>query len=201
MKIKSFLTCLIVLTIAGNACLAQEAAQEKNEIRLGYGALTGPEMANSLISLWPAIGISIFKDTLKDYQCSFYGAADFEYNRFLKKWVSVGISLSLNPISTLITTKSDLKLTWNYYLINVMPKVTFYYINKGILSMYSGVEIGAAMILWKDRQGNTTLYDNGFSAAFHVNAFGIRVGKQLGAYMEWGYGFRGVVNIGISGKF
>lgn len=201
MKIKTFLTCLIVITVAGNACFAQETSLDKNEIRLGYGFLTGPEMVNSLFSLWPAIGVSIFKDTIRDYQCSFYGAADLEYNRFLKKWVSVGVSLSLNPISTLITTKSGINLTWNYYLVNVLPKVTFYYVNKGILSLYSGVEIGAALILWKDRQGSKTTYDNGFSAAFHLNAFGMRVGKQIGAYMEWGYGFRGAVNFGISGKF
>lgn len=29
----------------------------------------------------------------------------------------------------------------------------------------------------------------------------IRVGKEIGAYMEWGFGFRGLVNFGVSGKF
>ncbi len=34
-----------------------------------------------------------------------------------------------------------------------------------------------------------------------VNLFGIRIGKEIGAFMEWGFGFRGMVNVGISGKF
>lgn len=201
MKTRPFLLLTIVLVLLGASVNAQEYKPGKNEIRLGYGFLTGPEMANSLLSIWPAIGMTIGKDTISDYMSSFYGVADLEYNRFLKKWVSIGVSVSLNPISTLIKTKHGKDLTWNYYIINVMPKVNFYYLNKGILSLYSGVETGAAIILWRDRQGSTTLSDSGVSWAFHVNVFGIRIGKEIGAYMEWGLGFRGVVNLGISGKF
>jgi len=201
MKIKTFLIFLIVLSIAGNDCFAQETTKGKNEITLGYGVLTGVEMANAIFSIWPAIGISIGKDSIQDYYCSFYGAPDLEYHRFLKRWLSVGVSLSVNPISTVIKTKSGRELTWNYYVITLMPRIDFIYLNKGIFSMYSGIQAGAALALFQDRQGGGTVNDFGISPAFHVNLFGMRIGKEIGAFMECGYGFRGIVNFGVSGKF
>jgi len=201
MKPKMFFLLVILCFMLGSSTDAQEVPLGQNELRGGYGFITGPEMANSLFSIWPAIGMTIRKDTIADYMCSFIGVADLEYNRFLGKRVSIGVSVSLNPVSTLLKTKHGKELTWNYYIINVMPKINFYYVNKGILSLYSGVETGAALILWKDRLGSSTLTDTGVSWAFHVNAFGIRVGKGIGAYMEWGFGFRGVINFGISGRF
>lgn len=201
MKTKIFFPLLLALLISFNLVYSQEYPNGKNEIRLGYGILTGPEMANSLMSIWPAIGMEIFKDTIKDYTCSFYGTPFFEYHRFLKPWVSLGGSLSFNPISTAITSTNKHEFTYNYYLISIMPKVTFYYLNKGIVSMYSGLEAGGSLILWKDRQGCTTLSDQGFTMAFQVTGFGVRVGKDIGGFMEWGIGFRGVVNFGLSARF
>ncbi|MDD4603718.1 MAG: hypothetical protein PHF97_07920 [Bacteroidales bacterium] len=200
MKTKLTLTFLVILTILASNVNGQENTS-KNEIRLGYGVITGPEMANSLMSVWPAIGISIFRDTITDYKCSFYGAASLEYHRHLAPWVAVGASVSVNPISTVIRGKSGIDFSYNYYLLTVMPRVDFYYVHKGLISMYSGVQVGASYVFWQDRTGNSVSTDSGISAAFHINAFGIRIGKEIGAFMEWGYGFRGVVNFGISGKF
>lgn len=201
MRTKIVFTCLFALLILSSTGYSQDHATNKNEIRLGYGMLTGPEMANSLMSIWPAIGMEIFKDTIKDYTCSFYGTPFFEYNRVLQPWISLGGSLSFNPISTAITSTNKHEFTYNYYLISIMPKVTFFYMNKGIISMYSGLEAGAALILWKDRQGHSTMSDQGFTMAFHVTGFGVRVGKDIGGFMEWGIGFRGVVNFGLSARF
>ncbi|MEI7982911.1 MAG: hypothetical protein WCI71_14760 [Bacteroidota bacterium] len=201
MKSKTIGLLTIVLVFLTISMKAQEYKPGKNEVTLGYGAFTGVEMANALFSIWPAMGMTIGKDSIKDYNCSFYGVGDVEYLRFVKPWLRVGASLSVNPISTIITTKSGRELTWNYYVISVMPRIDFVYLNKGIFSMYSGIQVGASLILWRDRQGSATFTDSGVSAAFHINAFGIRVGKEIGAYMEWGYGFRGTFNVGISGKF
>lgn len=201
MRTKIVFPCLLALLLFSSTGYSQDQPSNKNEIRLGYGMLTGPEMANSIMSIWPAIGMEILKDTIKDYTCSFYGTPFFEYNRFLKPWVSLGGSLSFNPISTAITSTNKHEFTYNYYLITIMPKVTFYYLNKGIFSMYSGLEAGGSLILWKDRQGCTTMSDQGFTVAFQVTGFGVRIGKDIGGFMEWGIGFRGVVNFGLSARF
>jgi len=164
--------------------------------------LTGVEMANAVYNIWPAIGISIIaRDTIADYAPSFYGVAGMNYARHLKPWISIGASVSLNPINTYIRSKKGYEYTYSYYVLSVMPRVDFIYLNKGVFSMYSGIEVGAAFIFWTDKTGNATTTDFGVSPAFHINAFGIRIGKEIGGYMEWGYGFRGVFNFGVSAKF
>ena len=201
MKNRVLLMMVLCFGLIFNTVSAQDKPEGRNEIRLGYGVLTGPELANSLVSLWPAIGFSILTDTITDYRCSAYGVADLEYHRHLAKWVGVGVSLSINPISTMIKGRSGMEFSYNYYLLTVMPRVDFYYMRKGIFSMYSGIQAGISGIFWQDRQGSGATTDLGISPAFHVNCFGIRVGREIGAYMEWGFGFRGLVNFGVSGKF
>jgi len=202
MKTKRAIFTAMLLMVAVTLSAQEKTGKTNaNEIRISYGILTMPEVVNSIMATWSSIGIDISMDSVTDYNASLHGVATMEYNRFVTKWLTVGGSLSINPINTVIKTKSDLTLTWSYYLFNVMPKVNFYYLNKDMISLYSGIEAGLATILWTDRQGSTTKTDAGFTTAFHVNAFGIRVGRQIGGFMEWGYGFRGVVNFGVSAKF
>jgi len=201
MKFKYAVITMCLIALVMNAFAQENTGKtNRNEVRISYGFLTMPETANSLMSLWTAIGINISMDTVTDYNSSFHGIATLEYNRFLNKWLTLGGSMSINPINTIIKTKSDLTLTWSYYVFNVMPKVNFYYLNKDMVSLYSGAEIGITAIMWSDRQGSTTKNDLGVAAAFHLNMFGIRVGKQIGGFMEWGFGYRGVVNFGVSAK-
>jgi hypothetical protein len=200
---KHLLFCLLLTGMAlVNSATAQEKTTLKNEFRVGYGMLTGVEMANAIFSIWPAIGYNaILRDTIADYSPSFYGAGGLEYSRHLKPWVSIGISATINPINTYLKSIRGYEYTWTYYLLSVMPRVDFYYLNKGVVSLYSGLQVGASFIFWNDKTGNTNYYDFGVTPAFHVNAFGIRIGKEIGGYMEWGYGFRGIVNFGVSAKF
>jgi len=202
MKTKGLFCVLIAVTILCYTSTAQEKPVGNNEFRVGYGMLTGVEMANAIFNIWPAIGITaIARDTIADYSPSFYGTGGIEYSRHLKPWISIGASATLNPINTYIRSKKGYEYTWTYYVLSVMPRVDFYYLNKGVVSLYSGVQAGAAFIFWSDKTGNTTTTDFGVTPAFHINAFGIRIGKDIGGYMEWGWGFRGVFNFGVSAKF
>jgi hypothetical protein len=201
MKLKHFLAVIVACLLLTTSTMSQVTSSSKNEIRLGYGVLTMPELANTLFSVFPAIGIEIARDTITDYICSAYGVASLEYTRAVAPWCRVGASLTVNPISTIMKTKKGFDLTYSYYVFSLMPRVDFCYVNKGIFSMYSGLQAGVGFIYFQDRQGNSTLTDQGVNFAYHVNAIGIRVGKEIGAYMEWGFGFRGIVNLGISGRF
>jgi hypothetical protein len=37
--------------------------------------------------------------------------------------------------------------------------------------------------------------------AYQINAFSLRVGKSFGGFFELGYGYNGIVNLGVSYKF
>jgi hypothetical protein len=196
-------TAVLIVSIAAKAQKTENVqSYPKNEVNLGYGMLTGPEVANAMIfPLFTVMGVGIARDTVKDIDPSAYGVVTFSYKRYLKRWVSLGGSASMNPITTHITTKKGLDLTYSMYLFSVMPRVDFYYFNKGYFSLYSGLEVGASFDLYSDRSGNTNANTTGVSAAFHVNAIGMRIGKEIGGFMEFGFGYRGIMNFGISGRF
>jgi hypothetical protein len=200
---KNLLFCLLLAgMVLMNSAFAQEKTIAKNEIRVGYGMLTGVEMANAVFNIWPAIGVTtISRDTIADYAPSFYGTGGLEYTRHLNPWLSVGAGVNINPVNTYIRSTKGHEYTWTYYCLSVMPRVDFYYMKKSVVSLYSGLQAGACFIFWADKTGNTNYYDFGVSPAFHINAFGIRIGKEIGGYMEWGYGFRGIFNFGVSAKF
>ncbi len=76
------------------------------------------------------------------------------------------------------------------------------YFNQGIIQVYSGIGLGFTF-------GNETFTPNEITqestgtianVAFQVNAVGIRVGKRIGGYIEFGYGYKGVVNLGFSAQ-
>ncbi len=200
---KHLLFCLLLAgMVLMNSAFAQEKSTGKNEFRVGYGMLTGIEMANAVFNIWPAIGVTaIWRDTIADYSPSFYGTGGLCYTRHVRPWISIGVSASLNPVNTYIRSVKGYEYTWSYYFLSVMPRVDFIYLNKGPVSLYSGFEIGASFIFFADKTGNTNYYDFGVSPAFHINGFGIRIGKDIGGFMEWGYGFRGIFNFGVSAKF
>jgi hypothetical protein len=201
MKNTHIFTLIMVFGVMTISVYAQEKGHEnRNEFRFGYGMVTAPEVANSLLTLWPAIGIKIL-DSITDYNASFHGVANMDYNRKIAKWCTLGGSLSINPVSTIITTKGGLNLTWNYYIFNLMPRINFCYLNREMVTLYSGLEAGAALVFWKDRKGPETLTDTDIIPAYHINFFGLRVGKQIAGFIEWGYGHRGMVNVGVSARY
>jgi hypothetical protein len=36
---------------------------------------------------------------------------------------------------------------------------------------------------------------------FQITPFGVRAGKQTGVFAEIGYGYKGIINLGLSSRF
>ena len=207
MRAISITVFFLMFLLLSPALLAQETNLSKNdfpknEINLGYGMLTGVEIANAMaFPMFGIMGIAIMRDTIKDFNPSAYGCVSFNYQRYITRWVSVGGTLSLNPVTMQLTSKHGLDLSYSMYLLSVMPRVNFYYINKGLFSLYSGLEAGCTLGVYSDRSGTSNQNSFGSTFAFQLNTIGMRIGKEIGGYMEFGFGFRGMVNFGISGRF
>ncbi len=199
---KHFITISIILFYAVIPVQSQNLPERSvsNEIRLSYGMITIPEISNGLASIWPSVGIKILKDTIIDSYSSMHGVITFEYNKFINKWITLGGSFGINPIGTKITTKHGADLSWNFYMLNLMPKINVYYLHHENVSLYSGIEAGLSLVVFNDHEGSSSTMNAGVSPAFHFNAFGIRLGNQIGGFIEWGVGYRGVVNLGASMK-
>ncbi len=72
--------------------------------------------------------------------------------------------------------------------------------------MYSGVGLGLALVksdfalgpdlMLKGKNGESTQYFTG-----QLTAVGFRVGKTLAGFAELGFGYKGIVNAGLSYQF
>lgn len=86
---------------------------------------------------------------------------------------------------------------------NVSIESQYFYFRKPALAMYSGVGLGFD---FKNRQltyneqaadPNPDYYDISNSPNFHITAIGIQAGKRIGGFAEVGFGYKGIVQLGI----
>lgn len=184
----------------------------KNELYVSYGIL-------SLSGLGIGLGrTSLNKDFPTDY---FYnktnynvstkqippliGAFNFGYKRyFVKNKIAVLFDVTLGQINTTYKNKNTDSLSFKTKdnLIAIMPGFEYHYFNKKIVQLYSGFQLGFFIYNQKyTNYQNNTKKHNEINFAFQIDAFGVRVGKKIAGFLELGFGFGGIVKVGISGRF
>ena len=76
------------------------------------------------------------------------------------------------------------------------------YVNQGPVQVYSGLGLGytyATEELTPPPELGTSSDSGDISnVAYQANVVGVRVGKKFGGFAEFGYGYKGIVNIGLS---
>lgn len=77
-----------------------------------------------------------------------------------------------------------------------MPRVDGYWVRKEKVRLYSGVALGAVVFRGYDGQTNKSIFPAG-----HLNVIGFRFGKELGYFVDFGYGFNGLLNTGVNVRF
>jgi opacity protein-like surface antigen len=78
------------------------------------------------------------------------------------------------------------------------------YIRSGKFTMYGLAGIGGTLYtLSYEDHNNNSLNDSNANpyVAFQVTPIGLRFGKNIGGFLEFGFGYRGIVNAGMFVKF
>lgn len=81
-----------------------------------------------------------------------------------------------------------------------MARTDYRYINR-FLQLYSGVAAGVSAGKSSPKSGTGGDSFSSTDFAFQVNALGLRVGHNFGAFAELGFGYNGIVSLGVSAKF
>jgi hypothetical protein len=169
-----------------------------NEVFLGYGALglfywTG-RMAHS--SDYPSEqGNQTFTEP------SSAGALEIGYTRNLGRVISVGFLFGIQNFSYTGTTPQGVRTEYNDFLAGGMARILFSYLNKPTVNMYSGLALGITMNFGSADQPSGTVTDRKLFPGGQLTLMGLRFGKALGGFIEFGIGTIGIVNAGISYKF
>lgn len=176
----------------GNAnIVAQDTAvhdvpRPKHEVYAGYGVLSFPSFVEVLTGVFES-GATTKRG---------YGPVQVGYNYLLSENVSIGVLSSYTSFTARYDT-GEIKYRHGYFC--VMPRADAYWVRKENLLLYSGVAFGACA--YRNYNGQTGETAKRPLYARHLNVFGMRVGKQTAFFTEFGYGFNGVVNMGVNTRF
>ncbi len=179
-----------------------------NDFYAGYGALsifyfTG-RMAHS--SSYPTKS-SLF--TEKNFtEPTSVGTIYLGFARSLSRVVSVGFLFGYQNFH--YTAKGHLVLNGNDSLLNLVSddrlvtgiaRVTFCYLSKPYIRMYSGIGIGLTIDFGKATVNGDPTTERKLWPGGELTLMGLRVGRALGGFLEFGFGSYGIVNAGLSYKF
>jgi hypothetical protein len=192
---------LFILLVAFDAA-SQEIPVRKTEVKMGYGFLPASELTVAWMDmLFTSSPHTVYHDSVLSSTTSSYGAIAITIQRKIGKIVQVGGVVTLNPINSHYIYRKGATETDSWIVCTVMPRADIFYVNRGLLSLYSGLAVGVSYSFYHTNYSNW--FDqsfNYFSIAYQLNALGIRVGKDIAGYVEFGFGYQGMVNLGISAK-
>ena len=179
---------------------------EKHEISLGYGLVSHDQVLevfeDVLVQIF-TVGYAVDKD-----YTGHAGPVFVSYEFYPLKWMSTGVGFGLDYSHGDLIDKDNgdeegvVVGNFKRSAYSIVYEHAFRYINKPVFQMYSGFAIGYTIknINYEMNTGEKESSDANHMA-FQFNAVGFRFGKQIGGFFEFGYGYKGIFNGGISARF
>jgi hypothetical protein len=130
------------------------------------------------------------------------------FARSLNKVVSVGFMFGFqnfhytgNGHLTSNGNDSVLRIISDDRLVTGIARVTFCYLNKPYIRMYSGIGIGLTVDFGKATVNGDPTTERKLWPGGELTLMGLRVGRAFGGFLEFGFGSYGILNAGLSYKF
>jgi hypothetical protein len=125
------------------------------------------------------------------------------YNRMISEAFMIGFQASyLKAHYTKPDATGKYTATFNDNLLNGILLVDYNYVNKSIVRVYSGAGIGLTVDLSNmEAPGNVKESKREILFAWQVTFIGIRFGRELGGFLEFGFGTNSIITAGINYQF
>ncbi|MDR3266588.1 MAG: hypothetical protein LBT24_03355, partial [Tannerella sp.] len=174
--------------------------ERKHEISLGAGIFSTSNLA---FAYGDAIVNSIdFAGNVKFEEQVASPVFHLNYKYFTSKRFSIGVTLTAGTekANGMAENQYDGKLKRFYSNIAIEP--VYNYINKKYFKLY--LLAGAGLLYLhqdytpenRDKKGQTL-----YTFDFQLTPIGIKVGNTLGAYLEGGIGYKGIISCGVFYRF
>ena len=195
---KRLITLMMLLSfIIGST----QARDRKHEFSVSAGALT----TNDILDLYTSVLTTTFtmgyyKEENKDISAA-YGAS---YKYYLTKRFSLGADFTYQSMTADAVSGDQQVGTTDKSFYTFAARADFNYVANPAFKLYSGIGIGFTQINQEytpNSSGDTPNTINEGTINFQINALGIKVGRGFGAFLEGGFGYRGIVNVGLFAAF
>lgn len=171
----------------------------QNDFQGGYGGL----------SIFYFTGRMAHKDAFPTEQSGTYtepksaGTFFLAYARQINSVVSTGLLFGVQNFAyTGEQSHPQSTVSANDLLLSGIGRVTFSYVNRPAVRIYSGIGIGVTLDF-----GRATVYggkeftERKIWPAGQLTFMGVRFGREFGGFLEFGMGSYGVINAGLSYRF
>jgi hypothetical protein len=131
------------------------------------------------------------------------------YNRMLNKIIMIGfvasyIKCSYKRTYTDYNGTHEGEATFNDNLLSGMAKLTFNYVNKPVVRVYSSAGLGITVDLSKvqgELPQNIEETDRKLLFCGQLTFMGVRFGRSFGGFCEFGFGTNGIITAGLNYQF
>lgn len=173
---------------------------DHHDIRLGYGLFI-PDQFMSVKTHMLDEQYPDSRYVRDDY--SSIGTVFFTYRHIFKNelfmWgITAGISNSKSKIYNVGQYGGELNRS--FYTLAI--EWDYRYVNQGPIQVYSGVGLGFTYATEEFIPAAESTLDQNTgdisNIAYQINAVGVRLGKKYGGFVEFGYGYKGIINAGFS---
>lgn len=171
-------------------------AQEPNTFYVGYGVATH----ESISSTFDGLNMYLFtlgNVTLRNEKYS--GAIFAGYRKHISKhWEIGGLVAYENTEGDFRIFETDHRMRQHIYA--VMGEIRYNYISRPRMKVYSGASAGLSLHNIAV-SGEYADHDNEIEEAFHVDLIGVSVGQTFAPFISIGWGYKGLINIGLQKRF
>ncbi|WP_157488336.1 hypothetical protein [Dyadobacter crusticola] len=191
----TILSFMVVALFIAASTPAHAQRPSQHEIQLSYGPLARERLLDDAFIIF--LG-SVFNEPLPkmDFSSSF----SITYRYQVTRRFAIGVTAATSNGNSYKTSYYDFQRTDKHgnLMMAFEPKIT--YADAPHVTLYAAAGIGGLFVRIKDQRLATDakLYA---TPTFQITPFGIRVGKKVGGFAELGYGYKGVVSIGINTRF
>ncbi len=196
-SMKVFVTVIAALLVVSTAGSAQIP---RHELALSVGIVTFDQIFDFAENLTITVGtLGLYqKENLE------YSSVPFLTYRYTPKG-RFGFGAAVGRF----TTKGNLTSAWGstngtFRETNVIcaAEIAYRWIMRRGFQLYSGLGAGVNFERCTNSfEGSPDDITSRLLPTFHLNAVGFRLGESLALFLELGAGYKGIVNIGLSGRF
>lgn len=183
---------VLLLLICHGSVNAQE---QKNEFLVTAGAGSFQDVIQGIGEIAPII---VTFGLIRDETEAVTPVIGVNYKRHVSDLLSVGGTFNYQQFENTyyVLNKKVGDTDVKYYTF--MGRFDLTYLRTPIFQMYSGLSAGLSAAT---ESGTGVESDSEYWFAFHANALGMRLGKQLAAVLEIGFGYNGIFAAGLSYGF
>lgn len=201
--------CLLVV----NQALTQPVKTlpaDRHEVYVSAGLVSAQDILEIGKNLFVTIGSGVVaaivtggEVQLEDTDASGSGLYGVGYHYFVSKNFKLGLSAQYARYDVSRSFSNGLSASETDTWVTLLVEPKGQWIDGRVAQLYSGVGLGASFYRSEGRSSarEEVFTDNRTFFSFQVTPIGVRFGRAVGGHLELGFGYKGLINIGLSGRF